>query len=281
MLELDDIEEGRRAMSRDTKPVIRYAILAAGLAVVAACTAAPPPPPPPPPPPAPPSAPVIPPRPQPPGGATASMIVPTVGPDGVRQTVNANLSTAQTTWNLRSALNVAALNCLKPQHAAILPAYKDFLKTHARKLSSTNTALQGEFRKRYGATYRDVQDSYMTQVYNYFALPPVLNDFCDTALSIATAVPVSSKEDLDLYAFGAMQRLEAVYEGFFRSYEQYRVNLTAWDAQYGVTAQAIQPLPAGSMSTTVATPLLPTSGPLFQSGEALQSRPASAPDGGR
>lgn len=201
-----------------------------------------------------------------------------VGPDGVRQTVNANLSSAQTTWNLRSALNVAALNCLKPQHAGILPAYKAFLNTHARKLSSTNVALQGEFRKRYGATYRDVQDSYMTQVYNYFALPPVLNSFCDTALTVATEVPATAGADLDLFASGAMQRLEGVYENFFRAYEQYRVNLNAWDAQYGSTVQALQPRPVAATVPTISSEAgLPTSGPIFQSGEKVQAE--SGPSG--
>ncbi len=242
------------------------------------------------------------------------MTIPMVGPDGVRQTVNANLTPAQTTWNLRSALNVAALNCLKPRHAGILPGYKSFLDNNVRKLSATNRALQSEFRQRYGATYRDVQDSYMTQVYNYFALPPALDDFCDMSLAVVMEMPAAGGEDLDLYAARALPRIEGVFDSFFRAYEQYRVDLTAWNAQYGpptITttvqgyANPLNPatsVPAGStvvgsMPATqpvtvandpqapVAIPpaigtdqVLPTSGPIFRSGEIVQGeQPVTVP----
>lgn len=161
------------------------------------------------------------------------MAIPMVGVDGVRQTVNANLTPAQTTWNLRSALNVAALNCLGPSHAAILPNYKSFLDRNVRKLSATNRALQSEFRQKYGPTYRDVQDSYMTQVYNYFALPPAIDEFCDAALAVSTEALAVESADLDLFAARSLPRIESVFEDFFRSYEQYRIDLAAWNSEYG------------------------------------------------
>lgn len=242
------------------------------------------------------------------------MTIPLVGADGVRQTVNANLTPAQTTWNLRSALNVAALNCLKPQYAGILPAYKSFLETHARKLSATNRTLQSEFRQKYGPTYRDVQDAYMTQVYNYFALPPALDDFCTMSLAVATEMPKTSKEDIDLYASTALPRIESVFEDFFRAYEQYRVNLTAWNAQYGPptvsttvqgytnpldpnTPVAVGTTPVGDMPATQPVVVagedqapidlppatgpngtLPTSGPIFKSGEVVQKTDEQTPN---
>ncbi|MXO62364.1 hypothetical protein GRI48_04990 [Altererythrobacter oceanensis] len=191
------------------------------------------------------------------------MVIPRVGFDGVRQTVNANLTPAQMTWNLRSALNVAALNCLDPQHAAILPNYKALLDNHASALSAANRALASEFRQKYGATYRDVQDSYMTQVYNYFALPPAQDAFCDVALSVSTELLAVEKGNLDSFSAIALPRIEGVFENFFRAYEQYRVDLAAWDSRYGppvVTTTAtgyVNPLdpavniPAGT--TTVGT----------------------------
>ena len=94
----------------DARPPVSLpkAGIIATLLALAAC-AAPPPPPPPPPPPAP-AAVVIPPRPVPPSGAVATMTIPQLGPAGVRQTVNAGVSTNQTVWNVRSAFDVAALN---------------------------------------------------------------------------------------------------------------------------------------------------------------------------
>lgn len=161
------------------------------------------------------------------------MTIPMVAASGVRQTVNANLTPAQTTWNLRSALNVAALNCQAPEYASLVDNYSAKLRIHARELSATNRALQAEFRQRYGATYRDVQDSYMTQVYNYFALPPAKKQFCDVANAIGAEVVGVAPGDLEVFAATALPRIEAVFEDFFRAYEQYRIDLNAWDSQYG------------------------------------------------
>ncbi|MEO0063186.1 MAG: hypothetical protein RLZZ08_1746, partial [Pseudomonadota bacterium] len=148
--------------------------------LLSACVTPPPPPPPPPPVVAKPAP--IPARPTPPDGASATTPVPPLGPDGVRLSVNAHLSSAGTTWNLRSGLNVAALNCLEPQHASILQAYKQLLTKQDRKLAAANKAVEAEFRDRFGAgTYRNQRDVYMTQVYNYFALPPVRERFCAVA----------------------------------------------------------------------------------------------------
>ena len=215
-------------MNLTVSPVtIRNLGVASALAVLAACATTPPPPPPPPP------VVVIPPQPLPPSGATASMLIPQVGPDGIRQTVNAGISRTQRLWNLRSALNVAALNCLKPQHASILPAYAGFLDRYKTKLAQANRALDGEFRTRYGAGYRTYQDQYITQVYNYFALPPVTEAFCDAATGVAGELALVPAAEIENFADRALPQLEAVYENFFRAYEQYRVDLAAWNARYG------------------------------------------------
>ena len=39
--------------------------------------------------------------------------------------------------------------------------------------------------------------------------------------------------ELNVFAQQALPRMEAVYEKFFSAYEQYRVDLAAWDARYG------------------------------------------------
>ena len=165
--------------------------------------------------------------------ATTGMTIPFVAATGVRQTVNANISGAQTTWNLRSALNVAALNCLEPEYTGLVDNYGAFLKRNEKQLSTTNKALTSEFRERYGSTFRDVQDSYMTQVYNYFALPPAKSDFCDVSYAISNEALQVVPSDLDTFAATALPRIEGVFEDFFRAYEQYRVDLAAWNSEYG------------------------------------------------
>ena len=169
-------------------------------------------------------------------GASPNFVVPPVDATGVRQTINVGISPAQKTWNLRSAYNVAALNCQRPEHAQIVVNYRSFLKSHARKLTSVNKIVDGEFRSRYGAGFIRPREAYMTQVYNYFALPPTLPAFCDAALAMSDEAQAVKSADLDTFAATSLPRIEHVFLEFFNSYEQYRSDLAAWKARYRPTA---------------------------------------------
>ncbi|ABC62462.1 hypothetical protein ELI_01850 [Erythrobacter litoralis HTCC2594] len=199
----------------------------------------------------------MPPRPAPPLGASSMMSVPQIGIDGQRQTVNAGLSSAQTTWNVRSALNVAALNCLEPRFSVILPNYVQFLDNFERPLRSANNTVTAEFRDRYGARdFRAEQDTYMTQVYNYFALPPALDNFCAAALEVSNESLAVAPADLDSFSARALPRLEGVFEDFYRSYEQYQADLASWTATYGINAVPGQPV--GTFARTGSLAPTPT-----------------------
>lgn len=222
---------------------VRLGTVLGGLAVLSACgpkeapKVAPPPPRP---------AIVVPPRPTPPIGASNHMVIPPVGPDGVRQTVNANLTELQRTWNFRSAYNVAALNCQKPQHASIVVGYRAFIRKHARGLTTANRGVDTDFRAKYGARFIAPRETYMTQVYNYFAYPPTLDAFCDAAQAMSTSAQAVATKDLNTFAAAELPRIEQVFENFFRAYDQYRLDAAAWDAKYApvmaaVPAQAAQP----------------------------------------
>ncbi|RDS77596.1 hypothetical protein DL238_08245 [Alteriqipengyuania lutimaris] len=171
-------------------------------------------------------------------GASAIMTIPQVAPDGVRQTVNAYITPAQTTWNVRSALNVAALNCLADEHAGILPNYKLFLENFDKPLDKANDAVEAEFREKYGdrKTGRAELDSYMTKVYNYFTMPPAKAEFCDAALELSNESVMVAPADLESFSARALTRFEGVFEDFFRSFERYRTNLATWDRLYGTPA---------------------------------------------
>jgi hypothetical protein len=125
-----------------------------------------------------------------------------------------------------------------------------FLDRYASKLSATNRALASEFRAEYGPAFRDVQDSYMTRVYNYFALPPAQDRFCDTALVISAEALSPDVNDLDVFAAQALPRIEREFETFFRAYEQYRTDLAAWDARYGPPAPEVRTTFYGNADTS-------------------------------
>ncbi|WP_230280332.1 hypothetical protein [Croceicoccus sp. Ery15] len=214
-----------------SKPIIRITTVAAA-ATLASCG----PPPPPPVAPPPPVQEAFRARPIAPGYAQDNLAIPQRNELGIRQTVNTGLSTEQATWNLRSAYNVAALNCNAPEDAAIAERYGDFLKTHSRELSTTNQKVDTQFRDKFGRSeYKRARDQYMTQVYNYFSLPPALPRFCAAARETSLALADTPKGKLDEAAQAELPKLELVFLGYFDEYEAYSAEAQAWDAEYLAT----------------------------------------------
>ncbi len=216
-------------------------LVVSGLALVIAACASKPLPPPPPPPPA--KVVVIPPKPTPPDGAAAGLTIPPADAKGLRQSVNRDISPNQMVWNLRSAFNVAALNCRSPKHAEIVPAYRAFLKTFGKKLSAANKQVDTEFKRTHGARYAAPRDAYMTTVYNHFALPPTQPHFCDATLAVMRDVPGVKSAELEAFAARSLPSVEVVFDDFYRRYSDYQAELAAWQALYqpnGAQPQAAQ-----------------------------------------
>lgn len=203
---------------------------------------------------------MVPYRPIPPSGADYAMVLPPRGADGKYLTVNSNLNENQTTWYFRSAWNVAALNCLDAEHQPILDGYRAFLTQNARKLTATNNALDQQFRREHASRNEAVKarEAVMTQVYNYFALPPTRANYCNVALGIANEYLAAKPDDLAAFANSGLQRFEAVFDQFFREYEQYRLASADWDLRYGAMYGSSQPgyvAVHGAGGPTIATTL--------------------------
>jgi hypothetical protein len=199
---------------------------------------------------------IIPPRPYPPLGAPPSLIPPQVGPDGIRETVNARLTPMQTVWNLRSAYNVAALNCLKPEHAEIVVNYRAFLRKNARALTAANRGVDADFRARHGAAFVRPREAYMTRVYNYFAYPATIAGFCDAALAMSRASLLVKPGELPAFSTAELPKLEAVFDSFFRAYDQYRIDAANWDARYAPRPVVAMPgaLPTAGLQQGFGSP---------------------------
>ncbi len=224
------------------KKVVFSGVVAIVISAIAACAPKPSTPPPPPPPPAA----YIPPRPQPPLGAAAGLAVPPLGPNGVRVTLNSGITPAQTLWNLRSAYNVAALNCLKPEHGDILVGYKKFLASHKQALATANKTVDSEYKKRFGANWIRPREAYMTQVYNYYAYPATVAKFCDAALVMARESMAVKSADLPGFAQRNLSSLDTVFHQFFQTYEKYLADAAAWDAKYAPTQAAAPAAPSAA-----------------------------------
>lgn len=257
---------------------MRKAVIAASLLILAGAADAKPKkvPLPPPPPPAPPPVVYIPPRPRPPLNASPIFVPPPLGLDGTRQTVNTAISPLQTTWNMRSAYNVAALNCLRPEHAEILTGYKRYLKIYKVGLLRANRGVDTEFRKRNGAAFIRPREAYMTKVYNFYAFPPTLNNFCDAALVVARESMTLKPIDLPAFSQTSIVKLDAVFANFFTAYEQYRADAAAWDVKYAPVPVIIPaaPLTLPGAAGPVAGPM---AGPAAAGPAAMPSITLPAP----
>ena len=160
--------------------------------------------------------------------------------DGTRLTINTALSSKQALWNLRSAYNVAALNCQNPQHLTMAAQYAAFLKANKKLLASVYKDLDKEFKQVHGAAgYIQKREIYQTQVYNYFAFTPVMPAFCDTMFAVGQGLNAVPSKSLEAQAPFELAKLEKLYQDFFVSYDKYRSDLAIWEAQYGSHASSL------------------------------------------
>jgi hypothetical protein len=87
-------------------------------------------------------------------------------------------------WNLRSGLNVAALQCQFSPFLRTVGNYNALLAHHNRELAAAYTALEGYFRRVSGRNGPRQFDLYSTQTYNGFSSGNAQLGFCQTAARI-------------------------------------------------------------------------------------------------
>jgi len=201
--------------------------------------------------------------PLPPGGAAVSMTIPPIGLDGVRVTPNRGLSRDEQIWHFRSALNVAALNCQGPVWGQIANEYNKFIVIHKVLLSKTSKAVDREYVKRYpkqnGLRIRDTK---LTDLYNYFALPPVRAQYCDMSLRKLTEANQVPKEALAEYAIGGLIDIDTLFVNFYDAYVKYQGDLADWNMKYApkpvyVPSNNIMAPPVTKPPAAAAKPLQP------------------------
>jgi hypothetical protein len=194
---------------------------------------------------------------------SGTLITPPKDAAGVRQTVNVGASPMQRTWNLRSAYNVAALNCREPQHAAIVVNYRAFLKKHVRGLTAANRAVDSEFRARHGAGFVRHREAYMTKVYNFYALPPIIPAFCNAALAMSADATTVKIGTLNAFSTTALPNLDIVIIDFYNRYDQWKIDGAEWDAKYAALylSRYGKMYPGSSLPASAGTPTAPIPAP--------------------
>jgi hypothetical protein len=110
-------------------------------------------------------------------------------------------------WNLRSGLNVAALQCQFSPFLRAVPNYNAFLAHHSGELATAYTNLNGYFKRVHGAKGQKAFDDYSTMTYNNFASLQAQLGFCQAAASILKSSLAAPKGSLQTFAQQNMRTL--------------------------------------------------------------------------
>jgi hypothetical protein len=99
---------------------------------------------------------------------------------------------ANAVWNIRAALNVAALQCQFSPFLRTVKTYNSFLQAHSEELSRAQATLIDHFKRSSGAKAQTNFDMYTTRTYNSYSTLDAQYAFCNAAGIVgrrALAVP--------------------------------------------------------------------------------------------
>ena len=131
-------------------------------------------------------------------------------------------------WNLRSGLNVAALQCQFSPFLRTVSNYNALIAHHNRELAAAYTALEGYFRRVGGRAGPRNFDLYSTQTYNGFSTQNAQLGFCQTASRIGKEALATAKGQFGQLAANRMREFRSslipVPDGY--SFTRAQVRLT-------------------------------------------------------
>ena len=116
---------------------------------------------------------------------------------------------ANAIWNVRAALNIAALQCQFLPFDATVKNYNEFLKHHSEQLDQTRVIMIGHFKRYDGAKAQASFDQYTTKTYNSFSTIDAQLPFCDSAGYVGRVVLATPKGKLGPVAMQMNPELRA------------------------------------------------------------------------
>ncbi|WP_426165804.1 hypothetical protein [Sandarakinorhabdus sp. DWP1-3-1] len=99
---------------------------------------------------------------------------------------------ANAVWNVRAALNVAALQCQFSPFLSTVKNYNDLLRHHGEELTRAQATMVAHFRRYDGARAANSFDQYTTRTYNSYSTLDAQYKFCEAAGRVgreALAIP--------------------------------------------------------------------------------------------
>jgi hypothetical protein len=112
-------------------------------------------------------------------------------------------------WNLRSGLNVAALQCQFSPFLRTVDSYNTMINQHGRELAAAYTLLQSYFRRAGARAPGGNIDRYSTMTYNNFSTLQAQFAFCQTAARLGKEAMSVRHGELANFAAARMRELRA------------------------------------------------------------------------
>lgn len=169
-------------------------------------------------------------EPLPPGNAAPTLRLPPRAADGDFATPNRDLHGERAFWNVRIALNVAAIGCRGPRAAELVSDYNHLLERHATLIRSSETHVIASLARSGGGNGIAARDKLSTRLFNYFAQPPAQQEFCARAADVADELAQASSDHARTRATAQLAKLDQPFVDFYHAYDRYQVELAAWKA---------------------------------------------------
>lgn len=173
-------------------------------------------------------------EPQAPGYAAPNLRLPPLDARGDFVTPNRDLTGHVAFWNVKIALNVAAIGCRHPGSLRLIADYNDIIARHGNLIR----AAEGTVIARTGVAVRDRMS---TKLFNYFAQPPAQKQFCPVAGSVAERMRGMSAAEAIEPAPALLSELDRPFTDFYRAYAQYQADLAEWRSGQTVQLASAKP----------------------------------------
>lgn len=170
------------------------------------------------------------PEPLPPGNAAPTLRLPQRDENGDFLTPNRDLHGERAFWNVRIALNVAAIGCRGAHGTQLVADYNHLLQRHAALVRSSETLVIASLARSTGSNGIAARDKLSTRLFNYFAQPPAQAEFCAAAAQVAAELAQNSTDHAMPRATALLARLDQPFVDFYHAYDRYQVELVAWKA---------------------------------------------------
>lgn len=179
-------------------------------------------------------------EPQAPGYAAPNLRLPARNAQGEFVTPNQQLSGHDAFWNLRIALNVAAIGCRGPKSLELVSDYNRIIARHGNLIRESERMVIARLGRETRSNGVGARDRTSTRLFNYFAQPPAQQGFCMAAGPIARRLAEMDSSAAIAATPDLLRKIDAPFVDFYTAYARYQVDLAAFHATRAPTPNGMQ-----------------------------------------